>query len=116
MRRESGASLVEAVVASVLLSVGVLAVLATARATTRLEALGRWSAGAAELAAARAGALAADPCAAFAGAGTSSGPLAVSWSVGAGGSLRTLDLVVAYPAASGQLPANFAAAFLCLQP
>jgi hypothetical protein len=114
VRRESGASLVEAVVATVLLSVGILAVLAAARATTRLEALGRWSADAAELAAGRAGTLAADPCAAS--AGTSSGPLAVAWSVGASGSLRTVDLVVAYPPASGQRPVTFRTAFLCVQP
>jgi Tfp pilus assembly protein PilV len=113
MRRERGASLVEAVVASVVLSVGIVAVLAVARSTMRLEAQARWSAGTAEAAAAQAGALGADPCTIRNGAGASAGPPAMSWTLGADSALRTVDLTVAYPEGSGRRAALYAAAFLC---
>ena len=102
--------------ASVLLSVGVVAVLGASRAATRLEDLGRWSAGGADRAAEALAALEVDPCATGPGAGALAGTPAVSWTLVASGSLRTVDFVVPYPTAAGRRPATFAAAFLCLEP
>jgi len=116
MRRESGATLVEAVVATVLLSAGIVAVLGAERAATRLESIGRWSAIGADRAAEAVGTLAADPCALAEGSSTMAGSPAVSWSLDSSGPLRTVGVVVAYPPASGRQPALFATGFLCGRP
>ncbi len=91
-----GFALAEVIVATVLLTVGVLALEGTALAVERMVAAGQQLGGVAAAAASRLETLRAAGCAA-AGDGTASdGRYDVSWSASAAGSLRAVSLTVRY--------------------
>ncbi len=99
MAGRAGFSLIELMVAVLLLDVGVLALAATAAGVVRLTTAGGREGSAALLAAARREALRVSACGVdslgAAGADTE-GPFAVSWSVAPGGTDRTVRVRVSY--------------------
>jgi prepilin-type N-terminal cleavage/methylation domain-containing protein len=111
--RSHGFSLVECVVASVLLSGGLLAVAASSRATQQLDLLGHRTAAAAAAAAARFAALRAAPCVA-AGGSAVSGPFAEQWSVTAAGALRVVTLNIQFTHDGRRRAVRYDGAVLCV--
>ena len=110
--RQGGFSLVECVIATLVLSAGVLAVVASSAATQRLNRLAWDTAGAAQLAAGRFDTLALSVCAAPAG-GSVPGRYAQQWTVAAGGSLRLATLDVTVPSHHAPRTLRFTATWLC---
>ncbi len=105
--------LLELVVATLVLAVGVLALAGTAAAVERMIASGRRMGGAASAAASRFELLLAGGCAAAAGGRAASGRYTETWAVSRTGPLLTVSLTVAY--ADGRLTRGdaFEAAWWC---
>ena|SRR5579859_2182815 len=96
MGRNSGFSLVECVVASVLLAVGLLALSGTSRAMLDLALLGHRTAGGADVAAARLASLHLSACTSPAPGEAISGPYRESWTVTGTGAVRSIAVEVAF--------------------
>jgi len=99
--RTRGFTLVELVVAVLVLSVGVLALSGTAAAVTRMMGWGQRFGASALAAQARLEALRAGGCAALGGGLDSTGHYQLRWRVTAAGSLRTVVVTVEYPDGRG---------------
>lgn len=112
MRRVSGFTLVECMVAALVLSIGVMSVVASTAAIQQLSLLGRRTAGAAEVAASRLAALSVTSCAAPAG-GSSVGVYDEQWTVSASGPLRVVALAVTFQAGNRPRTLRFDASFRC---
>jgi len=112
MNRTGGFSLVECVVATVLLAVGLLAISASFHAAQQLDLLGGRTALGAEVAASRIAALRAAPCAGPL-SGTATGLLDERWSVGASGSLRSVVLDVTFRTGTTSHTVRYDGAWLC---
>lgn len=110
-----GFTLVECVIAMLVLSVGVLSVAASAAAIQRLSGLAWDTAGAADVAASRFDSLALSVCAAP-GGGTAPGRYQQQWTVAASGALRRASLAVILPAPGAPRTVRFAATYLCPSP
>lgn len=95
MKTAPGFSLIECLVAALVLATGLLAASASLTAAQRLGQLGRHTAGAAEAAASRLALLRATACAAPAG-GSAAARYDERWSVVAAGDLRTLSVDVTF--------------------
>ncbi len=91
-----GFALAEVIVATVLLTAGVLALEGTALAVERMVAAGARLGGVAAAAASRLDALRAERCAAAADGVASDGGYDVRWSSSTAGSLRTVSLTIRY--------------------
>ena len=109
--RARGFSLVDCMVAAVLLAVGLLAIVASQRAVQRLDLLGRRTAQAAEAAASRLALLRLTGCAAPS-SGTAPGSVAEQWSV-APGSLARATVSVTFIHDARPRAARFTSAFYC---
>lgn len=97
-RDPQGFSLVEVVVAMVLLTIGVLCLAASARSVTRLTSQGARVGQAAIVVASRLERLRAGACDALAGGGSAiSGPFTERWTVEASGAVGTVTITVSYP-------------------
>ena len=113
MNRRGGFSLVECVVAAVVLSAGLLAVVASGRAMQQLDLLGGRTALAAEVAATRIATLRAAACAGPLN-GAASGAIDERWSVATAGALRTVTLDVSFIAGNRSHTVRYQAAWLCV--
>jgi prepilin-type N-terminal cleavage/methylation domain-containing protein len=95
---ERGFSLIELIVAILILTVGILGLAATAGQVTKMVAWGGRYGASSVVAAAELEQLRATPCASLASSGTATkGIYSLSWTVTASGNLRTLTLTVTYP-------------------
>lgn len=108
--RARGFSLVECTVAAVLLSGGLLAVIASQRAMRRLELLGRRTAEASEIAVSRLDWLRATGCSAA--GGTAAGPVDETWTTAPGPVLRA-DVAVSFLQDGRARIARYSAGFVC---
>ena len=96
--RERGFSLVELMVAILILTVGILGLAATSAQVEQMMGWGDRIGGSAMAASARLETLRATPCASLASSGSStSGIYSLSWTVTASGTLRTITVTVTYP-------------------
>jgi len=95
--RTRGATLVELVVAVLVLSVGILALGGTAAAVTRMVGWGQRYGGSAAAAGERLETLRSLGCAGLGAGRDSAGRYRLAWSVTAAGSLRSVALTVDYP-------------------
>jgi len=93
---QRGFSLIESVLATLLLTGGVLAVASTSIGVTMMIGQGGRLGAAAMLAEGRLESLRAAPCASVTGGSTQEGPFAVSWTVAGGGFTREIELTVTY--------------------
>jgi Tfp pilus assembly protein PilV len=92
-----GFSLVEVVLATLLLTVGILALTGTSGAVARMTGSGRHASGSATLAASRLDRLRAAPCQPVATSGTASaGRYLERWAVTPAGAARTMSVIISY--------------------
>jgi Tfp pilus assembly protein PilV len=112
MRRRSGFSLVECVVAATLCAVGLLALSASAPALIDLALLGHRTAVASEIASARLATLRAAACDGAA-AGTAAGTYAERWSLAGAGASRTASVDVTWFVGARPHVVRVADAFPC---
>jgi Tfp pilus assembly protein PilV len=110
--RSPGFSLVECVIAMLVLSAGVISVAASTAAIQRLSLLAWDTNGATRSAASRFDSLALSVCAAPAG-GVAPGRYQQQWTVVAGGTLRQASLAVTVPSPGAPRIMRFAATYLC---
>lgn len=95
---ERGFSLIELIVAILILTVGILGLAATAGQVQRMVGWGGRFGGSAAIASAKLEELRATPCATLASSGSGTqGIYALSWTVATSGTLRTFALTVTYP-------------------
>lgn len=95
---ERGFSLIELIVAILILTVGILGLAATAGQVQRMVGWGGRYGGSAMVANMQLETLRATPCASLAASGTATkGIYALSWTVASSGNLRTFTLTVTYP-------------------
>ena len=113
--RTTGFSLVECVIATLVLSAGVLAVVASSAATQRLGLMAANTAGATQAAASRLDSLALSVCAAPAG-GTAGNRYHQQWTVTPSGLLRLVSLVVSVSGAGRTRLMRFEVAYYCPAP
>ena len=93
---QGGFSLIESMLAAIVLTGGVLAVASTSSGVTMMIGQGGRLGTAAVLAEGRLESLRAMPCAALTGGSTLEGPFVVSWTVAGGGLAREVQLTVTY--------------------
>jgi prepilin-type N-terminal cleavage/methylation domain-containing protein len=93
---QRGFSLIESMLATLVLTGGVLAVASTSSGVTMMIGQGGRLGAAALLAEGRLESLRATPCAALTGGSTLEGPFVVSWTVAGGGLAREVQLTVTY--------------------
>lgn len=116
-RDPEGFSLVEVVVAMVLLTIGVLCLAASARAVTRLTSQGARVGHAATVVASRLERLRAGACDALAAGGSAtSGPFTERWTVEAAGTVRTVTITVTYPDGAAMRYDTLGGIITCDQP
>ncbi len=113
MNGTRGFTLVELVVAVLVLTVGVLALAGTAAAVTRMVGWGQRLSGSAIAAQSRLEALRAGGCGSLGSGRDSVGPYRLQWSVTEAGSLRTIALTVDYPDGRGDRSEPFEATAWC---
>src|SRR5438045_1082111 len=107
---QRGFSLVEVMIAMIILTVGVLGVAASSGAITRMTAEGGRSGGSAAVAESRIEALTATPCASLASSGTATtGKFTESWTITTSNLLRTVTETVTYPAGRATRTATYIA-------
>jgi len=95
---ERGFSLIELIVAILILTVGILGLAATAGQVQRMVGFGGRFGGSAAVANAQLEALRATPCVSLAASGTATqGIYSLSWIVTSSGQLRTFTMTVTYP-------------------
>ena len=98
-RSSAGCTILEVVVALMILSIGILALIGTAASAARLAAQGRRATRTAALATAQLEALRSQDCGALAGGSRSAGRWTVTWSVSRGNAAaRGVTVVVEEPA------------------
>lgn len=108
-----GFMLVEVIVATLVLTAGVLALEGTALAVERMVASGRLMGGAAAAAASRLDLLAVGGCGGLANGAAAGTRYAERWTVSASGPIRTLRLVVSYSDGAGAHSNLIEAAWWC---
>ncbi len=109
-----GFSLIEVMVAMIILSVGVLAVAAASGYITKLMAEGGRSGGSAAVAESRIEQLTATPCANLSTTGSATtGKFTESWTVTTANLLRTITETVSYPAGKTTRTATYVAYISC---
>lgn len=114
MTGERGFSLVEVVVAILILTVGVLGLAASAGTITRLTAEGGRAGGAAAVAEARFEVLRATPCASLASGSATSGKFTETWRITATTTLlRTVFVTVSYNTGRGTRNLTFTSQISC---
>ena len=91
-----GFSLIESMLATIVLTGGVLAAASTASGVAMMIGQGSRLGAAAALAEGRIESLRATPCAVLSGGSTPEGPFTVSWTVAGGGLAREVQLTVTY--------------------
>lgn len=111
--RAQGFSLIETMIAAVLLSCGLLSVAALARGSHQLASLGTGLARSAELASARLARLEAQGCAAAAGS-QAAYPFDEQWTVTRAPGLRRAEIRVRFAWQNRELVTVVRSAFLCL--
>ncbi len=113
MNRTRGFTLVELVVAVLVLTVGVLALAGTAAAVCRMVGWGQRLGGSAVAAQARLEELRSGGCAGLGGGRDSVGHYRLEWSVARSGSLSVVALTVRYPDGRGDRTELFEAVTWC---
>jgi len=113
VNRTRGFTLVEIVVAALVLTVGVLALAGTAAAVSRMVGWGQRLGGSAVVAQARLEELRSRGCASLGGGRDSVGHYRLQWSVTTTGPLRTVALTVGYPNGRGERSDRFEAVAWC---
>lgn len=113
MKRTRGFTLVELVVAVLVLTVGVLALAGTAAAVCRMVGWGQRLGGSAVAAQARLEELRAGGCGSLGGGRDSVGHYRLEWSVTSMGALRRVALRVDYPDGRGDRSERFEAVAWC---
>ncbi len=110
-----GFTLVEVIVAILILSVGLLGLVTTAAITTRMIAQGQRYSETSTLAAQQLEILRSQDCAGLNGGSRSAGAFSVTWTVStvAGGRARALDVVVTSPTGHGTRADTFATTIPC---
>jgi len=108
-----GFSLVEVMIAVVILTVGVLALAGTSAGVVKLISQGGRLGGSSLVAEGRFELLRATPCASLASGSTVEGPFTVRWTVTTSGYLRTVDLTVAYATSGRTRTDTFATTISC---
>jgi prepilin-type N-terminal cleavage/methylation domain-containing protein len=116
MRGTRAFTLVEVAVATVVLAVGVLAALASARAAQRLATLGDRVARAAEVAGSRFEQLRAAGCAVAGGGAAAYHGVAETWSVATGPGAVSADVVVTFVADNQARSVRFHGSWPCAPP
>lgn len=112
MRRASGFSLIECVVASVLCAAGLVALAAATRATLSLAVLGHRTAASAQVAAARLALLRASACSSGSGEATS-GAYRERWTVSGAGVSRSVVVEVSFSVSGVSHTGRYEAVFAC---
>ena len=111
---QRGFSLIEVMIAMIILSVGVLGVAASSAAITRLTAEGGRAGGSAAVAESRIEQLTATPCANITSTGSAtSGKFTESWTVTTANLLKTITETVTYPAGRTTRTATYIAYISC---
>ncbi len=113
MDRTQGFTLVELVVAMLVLTVAVLALAGTAAAVSRMVGWGQRLGGSAVVAQARLEELRSGGCASLGEGRDSVGHFHLRWSVATSGSLRTVALTVSYPNGRADRSDRFEAVAWC---
>lgn len=113
--RQGGFTVVEVLVATILLCLGLLAITSTTAHTTRMIAVGRRHTQAAVLGRRITESLKAQPCPAVGSGVATEGPLEVRWTVAplAGGTARRVLVVIAAPRVPGWRDDTVAATVVC---
>ncbi len=93
---QRGFSLVEVVVAILVLTIGILGLAASAGQVTKMTGWGQRYGGSAVVAASQLEQLRATPCTSLANGNTTSGRYAVTWTITANGTLRDMVVTVTY--------------------
>ncbi len=106
MKRRQGFTIVEVVVAIVLLAVGILGLVTTAALVTRMMGRGTRASKAAVLAQQRIEILRATPCASLAGGADTVGAFTRQWTVTTSGNARRIQVIVRYVGTPGKLRAD----------
>ena len=94
---ERGFSLIELIVAILILTVGILGLAATAGQVTKMVAWGGRYGSSAVVASSQLEQLRATPCVSLANGTATKGIYSLSWTITASGTLRTMTLTVSYP-------------------
>ena len=110
---EPGFTLVEVIVALVLLTIGMLGLAGVARAVARLTSESARLATATALAGARVEQLRAGRCAGSASGSAANGPYTEAWSTDVAGAARVVRVTVTYPAPPGLRTRTLAAVIAC---
>jgi Tfp pilus assembly protein PilV len=110
---KGGFSLIESMLATIVLTGGVLAAASTASGVAMMIGQGSRLGAAAVLAEGRIESLRATPCAVLSGGSTPEGPFTVSWTVAGGGLVREVQVTVTY--GNGRTPRSdrYAAVISC---
>ena len=109
----NGFTLIEVIVALVLLTIGVLGLAGVARSVARLTSESARLATATALAGARVERLRAGRCAGLASGSAATGAYTEEWSADAGGAARAVRVTVTYPATGGSRTRALAAVIAC---
>jgi len=110
---QGGFSLIESMLATLVLTGGVLAVASTSSGVTVMIGQGGRLGAAAVLAEGRLESLRTTPCAALSGGSVEEGPFRVSWTVAGGGLVREVQLTVTYGNGRGVRSDLYATAISC---
>lgn len=108
-----GFSLIEVMIAMVILTVGILGLAASATVVTRMTGRGGRYGGSASVASARFERLRATACASLASGEATTGKYSESWTVTSSGLLRKVSLTVSYPDGSSTRSDRFASTISC---
>ena len=112
-RGQHGFTLIEVIVAMIILTVGVLGLAASAGAVSRLSSEGVRSSGAAALSGAKLEELRATPCANLANGTQTTGAYTLTWTIATSGFIRTVTLVVSYRHGRGTRNATYVTELSC---
>jgi prepilin-type N-terminal cleavage/methylation domain-containing protein len=109
-----GFTLVELMIAIIILTTGILALAGTAGAITRMLSGGGRLGGSAVTAEGRFELLRATPCASLASGSAVEGPYTVAWTVTTSGYLRTIGLTVSYATGRGTRTDSYQTTISCV--
>ena len=114
MKNERGFTIVEVLVAVMILTVGLLGLVTTAALVTRMIGQGQRQTEAAALAADRFEQLRSVPCAALADGSSTQGGFTVAWRVAGAADSRDIDVIVTSPTPRGTRQDRFSTTRYCI--
>lgn len=110
---DRGFSLIELMIAMVILTVGVLGLAGSARLVTSMTGRGGRYGGSAAVAGSRFERLRATPCASLADGSGTTGKYTEAWTITTDGLLRTINLTITYPDGNATRTAKFSTTISC---